>query len=225
MIDIEKDRLEESIDLSKLLHYVKVEFDRCIQCGKCVGMCPAAGVSSFNSRRIIQMIKSDEIEEVLDSDYIWSCVLCSACYALCPNGINFTNALMVLRVLSFYYGKGWEMERIAVPFIENYLKTGMAVSEAEEPAVTDVLKTRTGTDGTIQEIRSRIGLEPKRNVSQKAMDEISKLAGSSGLLDKLNIIKNSHQSKRLIDEDNIKALCNEIFLLIGKLPGGKQNES
>lgn len=221
MKETNQKELSDSIDLQKLLRCVKDEFQRCIQCGKCVGICPAAEVTPFNSRKIIHRIKMGDIEGVLDSDEIWSCVLCSCCYAVCPNEINFTNALMVLRVLSFYYGYGWQLDMLALPFVDQYLNTGMAISDAESPEIMEVLKANSGTDGTIAELRKLMGLEPKRHISAKAIDEIEKLAKSCKLLEKVRIIKDCGQSRKLINEPEVIALCNEIFMMIGNLPGGK----
>ena len=47
---------------------------QCISCGKCVGDCPAAKVSTFNSRKIIQkVLRGDKC--VLKYYDIWHCYL------------------------------------------------------------------------------------------------------------------------------------------------------
>ena len=214
----------KKLDIQDLLYYVKEECKKCMQCGKCVGICPAAEVSSFNSRKIIYMIKMGNMDAVLGSNEMWSCVLCASCYAVCPNGINFSSVLMLLRVISFYYGCGWEMDRMALPFAEYYLNTGVTVPDAEDPGIVEMLKAKTGTGGTMEEFRVRMGLEPKRKVSEKAMKEIRCLAESSGMISKMELIKGNETAKRLIDDVRWISMCNEVFQIIGKLPGGRSYE-
>jgi heterodisulfide reductase subunit C len=221
MEEVKEKVSEEHLDISRLLQSVREEFRRCIQCGKCVGICLAAEVSSFNSRKIIQRVNSGDLEGVLNNDSIWSCVLCSACFAVCPNKINFSTAVMLLRVISFYYGCGWEMDKQGVPFVENYLNTGMTVPEAESPEVMEIFSVRNGTDGTIWELRKRMGLEPKRRISSRALEEISYLAQISGMTDKIALIKKCEKSQNFVEDPLCSQACNEIFKIIGHMPKEK----
>lgn len=212
---------EEYPDIRRLLQSVTEEFRRCIQCGKCVGICPSAEVSSFNSRKIIQRVNSGDLEGVLNNDSIWRCVLCSACFAVCPNKIDLPTSVMLLRVISFYYSFGWEMNKQGVPFAENYLNTGMTVPEAESPEVMEIFKSRNGVDGTIWELRKRMGLEPRRKVSSRALEEVSFLAQISGMTDKIALIKKCEKSKNFVGDPLCSQACEEIFKIIGHMPKEK----
>ncbi|MHA1275422.1 MAG: 4Fe-4S dicluster domain-containing protein, partial [Promethearchaeota archaeon] len=50
----------------------------CIICGKCVGECPAARISNFNSRTIIMKVLKGDRSVVKEPD-IWFCFLCEKC--------------------------------------------------------------------------------------------------------------------------------------------------
>ncbi len=212
---------EENNKLTHALKYVSQEFKRCMQCGKCVGICPAGEISDFNSRKIIHSIKLGNIKTTLENNNIWHCVLCSSCYAVCPNNINFPLSIMILRVISFYYGFGWKLDNISIPYVEQCLKTGMSLPDNESDEIKDVLKENYGKDASMPEIRDRIGLKPKRKVSDKAIAEINQLAEISGLIRKTNIVKSCNPE----NEGDLRSLdweqeCREFFSLIEKLPEG-----
>lgn len=74
---------------------------RCFTCGTCVAGCPITEVDSeFNCRRIIRQIALGMRDEVLSSPAIWLCLECYRCYAHCPQKVNFTDIMRVLRYLS-----------------------------------------------------------------------------------------------------------------------------
>ncbi len=43
-------------------------------------------------------------EEVLSSDIIWMCSRCYTCYALCPQGVKFTDVIGILRDMAIKQG-------------------------------------------------------------------------------------------------------------------------
>ncbi|MCD4818755.1 MAG: 4Fe-4S dicluster domain-containing protein [Candidatus Cloacimonetes bacterium] len=97
----------EKIILSKLDANFKNEiasqpgaehFQRCFTCGTCTASCPVAEVhSDYDPRKIIRMVIYGMKEEVLSSDILWMCSRCYTCYALCPQGVKFTDVISVLR--------------------------------------------------------------------------------------------------------------------------------
>lgn len=74
---------------------------RCFTCGTCVAGCPITEVDEeFNCRRLIRQIVLGMRDEVLSSPAIWLCLECYRCYARCPQKVNFTDIMKVLRYLS-----------------------------------------------------------------------------------------------------------------------------
>ena len=43
-------------------------------------------------------------KEVLSSDLLWMCSRCYTCYALCPQGVKFTDVIEVLRDMAMKEG-------------------------------------------------------------------------------------------------------------------------
>jgi heterodisulfide reductase subunit C len=74
---------------------------RCFACGTCAAGCPVTDVDSeYNCRRIIRQILFGMREEVLSSPLIWMCLICYRCYVRCPQKVNFTDIMRVLRYLA-----------------------------------------------------------------------------------------------------------------------------
>ncbi len=74
---------------------------RCFACGTCAAGCPVTEVDSeYNCRRIIRQILMGMRDEVLSSPLIWFCLVCYRCYVRCPQQVNFTDIMRVLRYLS-----------------------------------------------------------------------------------------------------------------------------
>ena len=74
---------------------------RCYACGTCAAGCPITEIDEeYNPRRIIRQILLGMREEVLSSPTIWLCLICYRCYARCPQKVNFTDIMRILRYLA-----------------------------------------------------------------------------------------------------------------------------
>ncbi len=74
---------------------------RCFACGTCAAGCPVTEVDSeYNCRRIIRQILLGMRDDVLSSPLIWLCLVCYRCYVRCPQKVNFTDIMRVLRYLA-----------------------------------------------------------------------------------------------------------------------------
>ena len=104
---------------------------QCISCGKCVGDCPAAKISNFNSRKIIDKVLKGDKSVLKDSD-IWYCFLCERCKRVCPKeNINIPLLIINLRNESFKKGFGprYNDLRKYVEMAERFLTSGIVVEE------------------------------------------------------------------------------------------------
>lgn len=74
---------------------------RCFACGTCAAGCPITDIDEkYNSRTIIRQILFGMRQEVLSSPTIWLCLICYRCYTRCPQKVNFTDIMRILRYLA-----------------------------------------------------------------------------------------------------------------------------
>ena len=86
----------------------------CMNCGMCTSVCPAAEFSEYDPRilmNIVQTQDDEEIEKLLKSDFIWLCGQCMSCKTRCPRN-NVPGLLInVLRRYSQELGYFTESKR------------------------------------------------------------------------------------------------------------------
>ena len=70
----------------------------CNQCGKCSAGCPAAFSMDFLPSQIIRLAQLG-IEDVLETQTIWTCAACMNCVARCPKGIDLPRVMEALRII------------------------------------------------------------------------------------------------------------------------------
>ena len=70
----------------------------CNQCGKCSAGCPAAFSMDFLPSQTIRLAQLG-IEEVLETQAIWTCAACMNCIARCPKGIDLPRVMEALRII------------------------------------------------------------------------------------------------------------------------------
>jgi heterodisulfide reductase subunit C len=70
----------------------------CNQCGKCSAGCPVAFSMDLLPSQVIRMAQLG-IEEVLESQTIWTCAACLTCVARCPKGIDLPRIMEALRLI------------------------------------------------------------------------------------------------------------------------------
>jgi len=90
---------------NEIAHPGAEHFKQCFTCGTCTAACPVAEVNEeYDPRKIIRMALLGMKDEVLSSDILWMCSRCYTCYALCPQGVKFTDVIGVLRDMAIKQG-------------------------------------------------------------------------------------------------------------------------
>jgi heterodisulfide reductase subunit C len=86
----------------------------CLNCGVCTAICPAAEVSDYDPRQIMNIVQErDEtaLGKLLRSDEIWRCGECLSCKTRCPRGNTPCYVIQALRGLSIETGLFTESEQ------------------------------------------------------------------------------------------------------------------
>jgi len=85
----------------------RLDFDACVECGRCEDACPASqSGADFSPRDFIARCKTqlatraDDtplVGEAVDEPYVWQCRLCAACMEVCPAAIDHVPTLVDVR--------------------------------------------------------------------------------------------------------------------------------
>jgi heterodisulfide reductase subunit C1 len=79
----------------------------CFNCGVCTAICPAAEMSDYDPRMVMNIVQQrdeTELESLLKSDTIWRCGECLSCKTRCPRGNTPCYIIQSLRALSIEQG-------------------------------------------------------------------------------------------------------------------------
>lgn len=82
----------------------------CFQCGMCSGSCPTLSRMEYGPRRIMHMVRLGLVDQVLRSNDLWFCVSCFTCAARCPQGVEITDVMSVLRNMALARGTARDEE-------------------------------------------------------------------------------------------------------------------
>ena len=94
-------RREINQRLSKLREEVS---DYCFQCAKCTSGCEAHKLLELEPHRIVALTKRGLIQEMVNSDDIWTCMSCFKCKERCPQKVAPVNILFALKNLAVASG-------------------------------------------------------------------------------------------------------------------------
>jgi len=93
--------------------------EHCIQCGTCSGVCPLSIYMDYTPRQVMELVRSDFKNEVLQSHTIWLCASCYACTTECPRQIRITDIMYELKqraIKEKVYPKRFEIPVLAEEF-------------------------------------------------------------------------------------------------------------
>ncbi|MBU0498039.1 MAG: 4Fe-4S dicluster domain-containing protein [Candidatus Thermoplasmatota archaeon] len=79
--------------------------DYCYQCAKCTAGCEAHKLLELEPHKIVALLKRGLIDEMTNSDVIWTCMSCFKCWERCPQKVAPVEILFALKNLSVASGK------------------------------------------------------------------------------------------------------------------------
>jgi heterodisulfide reductase subunit C len=139
--------------------------DYCYQCAKCTSGCEAHKLLELEPHKIIALLKRGLIDELVNSDLIWTCMSCFKCRERCPQKVAPVDVLFALKNMAVAAGK-------QIP--GNY--TAMLQSVLSIGLLQDVKSVATRDNRTVS--RSDLGLPDVSKPADPAkfMGMLSKLA-------------------------------------------------
>jgi heterodisulfide reductase subunit C len=179
----------------------------CINCGVCTAICPAAEVSDYDPRMVVNIVQvrdEEELEKLLKSDTIWRCGECLSCKTRCPRGNVPCYIIQALRALSIDTGFFIESEQgrkqlaIKRTVGDHILKYGYCVyidevdleTYPEQGPVWDWL--RNNRESMMKRFGTSYGKESSgtlRNTLKESLDDLKKIFDETGGTQRLEKIE------------------------------------
>ncbi len=100
--------------------------DYCFQCAKCTSGCEAHKLLELEPHKIIALLKRGLIDEMINSDIIWTCVTCLKCRERCPQKVSPVDVLFALKNMAVAQGKQIPGKYTAM--LQSILSTGLIQS-------------------------------------------------------------------------------------------------
>ena len=79
--------------------------DYCYQCAKCTSGCEAHKLLELEPHKIVALTKRGLIDEMINSDVIWTCMSCFKCRERCPQKVAPVEVLFALKNMAVASGK------------------------------------------------------------------------------------------------------------------------
>ena len=79
--------------------------DYCYQCAKCTSGCEAHKLLELEPHKIVALLKRGLIDEMVNSDIIWTCMSCFKCRERCPQKVTPVEILFALKNMAVASGK------------------------------------------------------------------------------------------------------------------------
>ena len=79
--------------------------DYCFQCAKCTSGCEAHKLLELEPHKIVALLKRGLIDEMINSDVIWTCMSCFKCRERCPQKVAPVEILFALKNMAVASGK------------------------------------------------------------------------------------------------------------------------
>lgn len=162
---------------------------KCIQCGMCTSVCPAARHTEYDPRELVKRVL-DKDENIILDDVIWDCFYCYTCHSVCPVNNSPCEINQIIRQKSIDNGKGKLKIALFSTYGEGFLKIGLGSipSDFFEEIATDYGKEWLQLKADLDDIRNDLGLG-SIGLPKKDVNEINRILDKTGFTDRLNKIR------------------------------------
>ena len=134
----------------------------CYQCAKCTSGCEAHKLLELEPHKIVALIKRGLIDEMVNSDVIWTCMSCLKCRERCPQKVEIADVIYVLRNIAIKKGI---MPNIYSEFASALLNEGRIVKVSK----------------FVEQKRPTLGLPPIKETGVSAINKILSATGFNKL--------------------------------------------
>ena len=72
---------------------------KCMKCGKCSATCPAYDQMEYHPHQFVSMVQKGQIEKLMASKSIYTCLSCFACLERCPRNVEPAKLIEAVRLM------------------------------------------------------------------------------------------------------------------------------
>ena len=114
-------------EINERLKKLQDEFSEyCYQCAKCTSGCEAHKLLELEPHKIIALLKRGLIDEMINSEVIWTCMSCFKCRERCPQKVAPVEVLFALKNMAVASGKqipgnytGWLQSVLSIGLLQD----------------------------------------------------------------------------------------------------------
>lgn len=81
-----------------ILQMSGVNPQKCMQCGKCSGACPAYDAMEYHPHQFVSMVRKGNLKPLMESEAIYNCLSCFACIERCPRDVRPAKLIEAVRL-------------------------------------------------------------------------------------------------------------------------------
>ena len=120
----------------------------CFQCAKCTAGCEAHKLLELEPHKMVALLKRGLIDEMVNSDIIWTCMSCFKCRERCPQKVAPVEILFALKNMAVANGK--QIPGNYTSMLQSVLSIGL-LQDVKGVATRDN-KTKTRSDLGLPEV-------------------------------------------------------------------------
>ena len=171
---------------------------KCIQCGMCASVCPAARHTDYDPRELVKRVLDKDESLILDP-IIWDCFYCYTCHSICPVNNSPCEINQILRQKAIASGEGRPKIAQFSAYGDSFLEFGLGAipNDFFNDLLKDYGKEWLELKVNLDDIREELGLGPIL-LPEKDVDDINKI------LDKTGFTKRLDKIRRCKDEENTR---------------------
>lgn len=171
---------------------------KCIQCGMCTSVCPAARHTDYDPREIVKRVLDKDENLILD-DILWNCFYCYTCHSVCPVNNSVCEITQILRQKAIDNGKGKPKVAPFSAYGESFIEFGLGSipSNFFDDLIKDFGKEWLELKIDLEDIREDLNLG-SMFLPEKDVEDINKILEKTGFKNRLNKLR------RCRDEENTR---------------------
>ncbi|MGB9937713.1 MAG: ferredoxin:CoB-CoM heterodisulfide reductase subunit HdrC [Methanobacterium sp.] len=171
---------------------------KCIQCGMCASVCPAARHTDYDPREIVKRVL-DRDEDLIEDDIIWNCFYCYTCHSVCPVNNSACEINQILRQKAIDAGNGKPKIAPFTAYGDSFLEFGLGAipNDFFDDLIKDYGKKWLQLKVDLEDIREELDLGSIM-LPEKDVEDINSILEKTGFKKRLNKVR------RCKDEENTR---------------------